>query len=95
MDRVASSLEARIDYLLDYLLARWDELPDIANEWDSWDAVAREVFDLEWSLKEERLEELDRLASSLQLTASQTARYSHLKELVARNRPMLSTLLAS
>ena len=68
MDQVASGLEARIDYLLDYLLAGWHELPAIAGESDSWDSVAREVFDLEWDLKEERLEELatdSRVAESL------------------------------
>ena len=94
MAQVAKQAGAHVDYLLDYLVNRWREVADVADEWATWDSVAKEVFQLEWGLKEERLHELEGYADGGKLTVEQAARYATLRELVAGQRPTLERLLA-
>ena len=95
MAQVTRNVEAHVDYLLDYLLSRWQEIPVIADEWRTWDAVQKEVFDLEWGLKEERLDELESYANGGKLTAEQVARYAKLRDMVAAQRAVLERLLGN
>jgi hypothetical protein len=53
------------------------------------------VFALEWTVKDERLAQLQERASQGELTAAQRTRYETLLKLVARNRPLLERLLTT
>ena len=52
--------EERIDSFLDYLLAEWAAVPDLAAEWESWSAADRADFALDWPIREDRLQQRSR-----------------------------------
>jgi len=93
MAQVTQDISATIDYLLDYLTSIWQDIPWVAQEWPGWDWTDKEVFTVEWGLKEERLDELEGYAARDRLTPPQRERYEALGRLVAENRPMLERLL--
>ncbi|MGH2369437.1 MAG: hypothetical protein ACRDI2_14695 [Chloroflexota bacterium] len=88
-----TDVAADVDDLLAYLTRHWRAIPDIARDWPTWDPVDQDVFDLEWTIKEERLAHLQQHAARGQLTAAQHAQYDALLKLVAANRPLLQQLL--
>ena len=91
MARVRSA--ADIDYLLDYLLRHWSSIPQVEQEWPTWDPIDQEVFHLEWAIKEDRLAQLGQYLEAGALTPPQLARFEDLKRLIAQNRSVLERLL--
>ncbi len=90
--RVAAN---EIDGDLDYLLRAWLALPDTAAEWDSWIADQKNVFELEWAVKESRLEQLEARVRAGELSPNQTRRYRQLLKLINQNRLILEEIFAS
>jgi hypothetical protein len=45
---------------LDNLEGEWEQIPEIAAEWDDWEEHDRLDFVLEWPLREDRLHQLQR-----------------------------------
>ncbi|MBA2596717.1 MAG: hypothetical protein H0V00_08860 [Chloroflexia bacterium] len=86
-------LAAWIDKSLDYLMSNWDDIPEIAADWDNWDEDDRLDFVLEWPLREDRLHQLQRWQIDGNLSASQLQRFAELEELIERNTPTLGHLL--
>ena len=84
---------ADIDYLLDYLLRHWSSIPQVEQEWPTWDPIDQEVFHLEWAVKEDRLAQLEQYLKAGALTPLQLARFEDLGHLIAQNRPILERLL--
>ena len=84
---------ARTDRDLAYALARWQGLPSVAAEWDSWDTYSQDVYVAEWPLVDERLHRLDRAAAEGRLTDEQRARYEELRRIIARNAPIQRRLV--
>jgi hypothetical protein len=82
----------RIESFLDYLLAEWAAVPDLAVEWADWSADDRADFALDWPIREDRLGQLEQLAHQGKLSALQAQRYARLRELVATHRPLLDRL---
>lgn len=93
MAQVTQDISATIDYLLDYLASIWRDIPWVAQEWPGWDWTDKEVFTVEWGLKEERLEELEGYAAHDLLTPHQCEHYEALRRLIAENRSTLERLL--
>ncbi|MBA3332234.1 MAG: hypothetical protein H0T39_15415 [Actinobacteria bacterium] len=91
--QVTQDISATIEYLLDYLTSVWQDIPWVAKQWPNWDWTDKEVFTVEWGLKEERLEELEGYAKLGTLTRPQCERYEALRRLIAANRPSLDRLL--
>jgi hypothetical protein len=87
--------ETDTDYLLEYLTKHWRSLADVVRQWRDGDPTDQDVFGLEWTVKEERLAQLQERAGRGELTAVQRARYDALLKLVAQSRPLLDRLLAS
>ncbi len=92
MAQVVRSTAAEIEFLLSTLLDEWQDVTELADQWPTLDTAEKEDFQLEWTLTEERLERMRGIAS-LDLTATQRARYCELLKLVAQNRPVLESLL--
>ncbi len=81
------------DYL-DYLFMEWEQLPELAAEWDDWDDLSRLPFVLNWGVPADRLAQLHAWAADGLLTPTQRGRYHQLLQLIANNRPTLERLLA-
>ncbi len=88
-----TDLASWIDDSLDYLVGEWEQIPEIAAEWDDWDEYDRLDFVIEWPLREDRLHQLQRWHSGGELSLSQSQRLVELQELIERNRPVLERLL--
>lgn len=72
--------------------ASWERLPEVEAEIDNWDPEDAEVFILEWSIEEDRLDYLEEYRDRGAMTEEQAARYADLKELVAKNRAIIERL---
>ncbi|MGH2353028.1 MAG: hypothetical protein ACRDJN_15570 [Chloroflexota bacterium] len=96
MAQVATDLELvqRIEKYLEYLASEWQDVPAVAQEWNSWQEHERLDFVIEWPIREDRLHQLHQWAAQDRLTPAQRARYEDLLTLVAANRPTLERLLA-
>lgn len=81
------------DYLT-YLIREWEVVPQIAEEWDTWEDHEQLNFVLEWPISEDRWLELQRWAKQGLLTPAQCARYDSLTALISRYRPVIERLLA-
>lgn len=86
-------LRHRVEDYLAYLIREWEDLPNVAEEWDSWEDHEQLDFVVEWPICEDRLHQLGRWAEQGLLTTVQRARYDQLSRLVAKHRPMLERLL--
>lgn len=85
-----------VDRLLSYLEAQWSEVPEIADSWDSeMDGIDKEVFQLEWSIKEDNLVLLEAQVARGNLSNEQYRRYQDLKRLIRQERPVLERLFAA
>ena|SRR5579864_7444002 len=87
-----SQLREWIDDYLAYLLREWQNLPDLAQEWDCWTADEQLDFVVEWPIREDRLQQLQHWAAEGRLTPAQCARYQDLLALIARYRSTLERL---
>lgn len=93
MAQVARSVQERADGLLDYLLAEWGDVPEIAHEWADMQPHERTDFLLEWPIREDRLRQLTSYAEQGALTPAQQARYRDLMRVVTQHRAVLARLL--
>ena len=85
-------LRELIDGQLTFGKASWERLPEVEAEIDSWDPEDAEVFILEWSIEEDRLDYLEEYRDRGAMTEEQAARYAELKKLVTKNRPIIERL---
>ncbi len=92
MANVARDAIADIDLLLGTLLAEWRDVAELAEEPTPLDPADQELYQLEWTLTEERLKQLRGHAQVALLTPAQQRRYDELEQLIARYRPTLETL---
>ncbi len=83
----------RIDRYLDYLCREWEDIPEVAGEWNEWEDHDRLDFVVEWPIREDRLHQLREWLAQGLLTSGQQARYEELLQLIARHRPLLDRLL--
>jgi hypothetical protein len=90
-----AELRARIDRYLAYLVDQWEQLPEMAAEWDEWDDLSRLTFALNWGVPADRLAQLRGWAAQGLLTLEQHERFDALERLVAQNRDTLTHLLES
>jgi hypothetical protein len=90
-----TELVARIDVFLAYCLREWGAVPEIAEEWETWNDSDRLEFALEWPIREDRLKQLGGWAKQGLLTTAQRHRYDHLTAVVATHRPLLQQLLVA
>jgi hypothetical protein len=88
-------LQEWIDDYLEYLWGQWEQLPEMAAEWDEWDRESRLTFAANWGVPADRLAQLRGWAADGLLTPAQRERYDALERLVARNEATLEHLLAS
>lgn len=87
-----SENDDRVDSILAYLLAEWEAVPELAEEWPEWSQEDHLDFALDWPIREDRLWQLDALARGGQLSPEQQQRYARLREIVAEHRPLLDRL---
>lgn len=85
-------IRERIDRMLYYSKATWEELPQVESEIDSWDLMDQLTYIEGWPPNEEQLKWLERYAQEGHMAKDQLARYEELKELVAKNRPIIRRL---
>ena len=79
-----------IDRLLEYVIGRWSELPEIEREFDTWDALEQRTFVEDCPVIEDQLA---RLASNEdEMTSAQRQRYAVLLSVVERHRPIIARL---
>jgi len=90
----ASTIAQRADDFLSYLDEEWAAIPSVAASWESWSPEDRYDFWVEWPIREERLDELERLRCEGQLTPSQGKHLAELRLLIATHRPVLEQLFA-
>jgi hypothetical protein len=95
MAQVIPGVRERVNFLLGYLSAAWDELPDVDCKIDEWDHLDQIDYIEEWGAKESLLSELRRLAVDGMLNEQQQRRYAALQRTIRRNRPILERLRAS
>lgn len=93
MAQVKQEGQKNIEKLLELSRAAWEELPEVATEIDEWDADSQLTYVVEWPLEYDRLHQLGRYAKHGLMTEEQSRRYRELKELVAKNRPILDQIL--
>lgn len=83
-----------IDRYLAYLIAEWNDVPQVVAEWAAWEEHDRLDFVVEWPIREDHLRQLRQWADHGLLTTAQYAGYRELEETVRRHRPDLERLLA-
>jgi hypothetical protein len=90
----AATIAQRADDFLSYLAEEWAAIPSVAANWESLSPEDRYDLWLEWPIREERLDELERLRCEGRLTPSQGKRLSELRLVIAAHRPVLEELFA-
>ena len=93
MAQVKQSAAEEIAKLLDILLDEWGDVPRVAAEIDTWDIIDQLHFTEEWPLVEIRLKRLEKHVQQGHLTPSQITQYEELKQLIAKNRPILQRIM--
>ncbi len=95
MAQVSDDPRTRAERLLGYLEAAWGAIPETAREWHDWDPLDREVFHLEWVVKEDALKCLREFEVEDQLDPVQVSRFQALLQMITRNRAVLERMLTS
>jgi hypothetical protein len=88
---MTSETQARTDFLLEYLLTAWQELPSVERTIDDWDLIEQIDYVEEWSVKESLLLELTRCAPNA-MTDEQRQKYDELQKVIEKHRPILQRL---
>lgn len=83
----------KIDRLLELSQADWEEPPRILSEIEEWNSDDLMSYAAELPLWNARLYQLDEHAQQGLMTEEQARKHRELKELVARNRPILDQIL--
>ncbi len=86
------NIQERIDRILHYSRATWEELPQVEDEIDGWNLLDQLTYVEGWPPNEEQLKWLERHAQEGHMTTEQLARYKELEKIVARNRPIIRRL---
>ncbi len=94
MAQVAYDTQTRITRFLEYLIREWQNLPNVAQQWNTWEEDERLDFVLEWPLRTDRLQEIETYDKQGLLTPAQSERYKTLQSLIAAYSPLLKQLLA-
>jgi hypothetical protein len=81
-----------IDEYFTYLRAEWEAVSTLAKEWAGWSDADRLDFALGWSIREDRLAQLQVLDDEGRLSPAQQVKYGRLLELVVLNYPLLDPL---
>lgn len=87
-----TDLAAWIDESLDYLTEEWEDIPHVADGWNSWDELDRLVFVEEWPLRTGRLHELQRWRDDGLLSAEQLERFKRIEVLIELHSATLERL---
>ncbi|MCD6289238.1 MAG: hypothetical protein J7M34_01950 [Anaerolineae bacterium] len=95
MAPVVTDVQERVDFLLDYLLQAWRELPEVEQNIDYWDLIEQIDYVEEWTPKMALMDELERYASDGVLTDQQQERYRELLGLARKHRATLEGLRRS
>lgn len=95
MAQTLTQVQRDIAWQLDWSLSRWGRLPDVEAEIDEWDLIDQIDFVEEWTLEEERLQQLERHAAEGVMTPEQSTRYEELQGLVAKHGPIIRHLRES
>lgn len=93
MAQVTHSTTAKIDWLLDYLFDQWEDVREIAAEWESLEFHEREDFWAEWPLKEDAQLRLEHFVERDLLSPAQCERYSRLRDVMGELRPTVEWML--
>ena len=93
MAEVAPDVTTDVDWLLDYLIGEWEDIPNVAREWPTWTKTDRIHALIDWPVVESNLRALDDYAIQGILTPAQEARYTRLRALVTTYRPVLRRLM--
>lgn len=93
MAEVARDVTTDADWLLDYLFAEWEDIPNIARAWPAWTKVDRVHALIDWPVVESNLRTLEDYAAQGVLTPDQDTRYARLRALVTAHRPVLRRLM--
>ncbi len=91
MDQATQQVQL-IEHRLNAAEARWERLPQVEKEFSKWHPEDQEVFVLEWSIEDDRLRRLEESFKHGAMTEEQATRYEELKQLAARNRPIIERL---
>lgn len=94
MAQVTEDISTRVDWLLAYLFGEWEDIPHLAEEWDTLDRVQRIDALIDWPVVESNLRVLEGYAAQGVLTPAQAERHTRLRALITKNRPVLQRLLA-
>lgn len=92
---MASSLTTlhQIDHLLTALMAAWEELPEVASEFETWPQIDWVDFAETWSVNNALFDQLGEYLHETTPTPSQQARYCALRQMMERNQPYLAQIL--
>ncbi len=85
--------ERKIDRLLELSRADWEEPAHILSEIEEWNSGDLMSYAVELPLWNDRLYQLDKHAEQGLMTEEQARKHRELKDLVARNRPILDQIL--
>lgn len=94
MAQVTKAKHDEIDRLLDLSSAGWEELPEVAEEAETWDRESLEAYLAERPLEEDRLRRLAAHAEAGRMDEAQLERHRRLLELAEERRPLLERLLS-
>lgn len=97
MAQLASVATVRdhVDRLLADALQAWQQLPQVAEQFDGWDTVDQVRFIEEWPLREQRLRSLEALRRGGAMSAAQQLAFERLRQAVREKRPIIEHLLQS
>ena len=79
-------------WLLEYLETALEDSAEVIDEWDELSCDEQLDYWAEWPLKEDKLAQLDRLAESNRLSASQASRHRAIKQRLFTHRAALDRL---
>ncbi len=88
------ALRERIDGYLDYLIRTWEDIPELADEWDDWDDLSQLTYVVNWGVPADRMAQLKRWAEQDLLSPEQRVRYKALLKLADQHGPTVERLLA-
>ncbi len=83
----------KIDRLLELSRADWEAPPRVLSEIEEWSHDDLMSYAAELPLWNDRLYQLSRYAEQGLMSDEQTRKHRELRELVARNRPILDQIL--
>ena len=94
MARVTSkTVSEQFAFLLGVLMDYWGRMPDTFAEFETWDVVDQNVFELEWAIPRRFLNDLTELRDAGLLNEEQEGLYQDFCRYMARKQPILDEIL--